>query len=161
MRNAVLEEFQKLPWEIQFLLKYVDPIAVQEPYMTTEQLVEQLTLERDLGISQIVFSEKRRVVVIVRRHTPFVCDVHIVADTKNPGDLLIACKNARDWIWKNTGYKKIEMRTPNKRVCKLAEKLGFKHEGTRPNSAVIPGSLYLVDSYEYGLVRPFDDNKDT
>lgn len=142
-----------MDWKWGVIWNNLDTTIVQQPSYSKEEVFNSLYREWQLGEIQILGSSKYKGVAVLRPESEFVIDVHIFSDSENQWDVVKGFRNIANWIWSNTPYIKIEMRTHLTKVCALAKRLGFKEEGVRKRSFVTNNGT-IIDEYEYGLVKP-------
>lgn len=140
-----------MDWKYELLYEKISPETFQTPHLTRDQILNALHAEAMAGETYIIGIKDKSVVFVLRGINAVLAELHVFAKTRNPWDIVLAGEMMRDWTWANTGFQKVEMSTSSKRVCKFAERFGFRKEGVRRLSNIEQGRL--VDAHEYGICR--------
>ena len=139
-------------WVQQLIHDTVDPWVVQEPDMSNKDILQAILVENDEEGNMFVGSRTANTVMMVRRSTPWVADVHLFTDNKNMWEVISATKKAQEYVLNNTMFEKLEMRTSLRSMEILAERCGWNKEGIHPASVMSPEGVLLSD-ISYGLTK--------
>ena len=139
-------------WVRDLILKTVDPWVVQEPNMSKEELLSAAIIENNEGYNYFVGSKKTKTCLLVAYNTYWVADIHLFSDNKNPWEIVKTIKKAQEYIFNNSNFRKLEMRTHLKPVCKLAERCGWFKEGEHPGAIKLEDGTFVTE-YSYGITN--------
>ena len=139
-------------WTKELLFNNLDPWTIQEPSMTIEEIIELVEQENLVGGNLLIGSQKANLLMVIRKVTPWVGDVHLVVDNDNPWETVRTIKKIQKEIFANTDFHRLEMKTHMKNVCKLAERCGWSKEGEHREAVATPIGSFITE-YSYGLLR--------
>lgn len=131
------------------LLTVVDPWTVQAPWLTPQEIVDNLDAQVAAGVAQFFWSRDGQTCWFVRRCTARVADVHLFSRSAR---IVANSQDIQQQVWTSTGYGKLEMRTHVRGVWALARRLGWQHEGARRASIELQDGS-IVDEQLYGILR--------
>jgi len=139
-------------WVRDLILDTVDPWIAQAPEYTKEQLLELVILENEEGNNMFMGSKHYNVVLMARKSTHWVADVHLFAKCNKPWKIVETVKRAQDYLLSNTDFERLEMRTHIPSVCKLAERCGWTKEGEHPRAVKLENGSFITE-YSYGVTN--------
>jgi hypothetical protein len=139
-------------WVQDLILAKIDPWVVQEPTLTPQDILQAIIVENLEGNNTFLGSKAYKTVLMLRRETEWVADVHLISDAKSPWQMIKAIKKAQEYAFSNTDFHRLQMKTHLKNVCKLAERCGWEYEGEHKEAVKLEDGTY-VSEYSYGLVN--------
>jgi hypothetical protein len=139
-------------WVQQLIYNTIDPWVVQEPGMSNRDILQAIIDENNIADNMFVGSKEANTVMMVRRSTPWVADIHLFTDNKDMWKVVAATKKAQDYILNNTVFHKLEMRTSERSMELLARRCGWRKEGMHPQAVATPDGEF-IDEVSYGLIK--------
>lgn len=139
-------------WVQELIYETIDPWIVQEPTLSKDDLLAAIMFENQEGDNMFMGTKQYNTAIMIRRVTPWVADIHIFSKQKDPWKIVKASRAAQQWIFDNTDFHRLEMRTHLKGVCKLAQRCGWTKEGEHSEAVCLKDGTFVTE-YTYGIVK--------